>query len=104
MILSNAAGCSVKSATKTVSIPCREMKLNSDEIVIIHQQNSDEIKVILPTYEGLIMLYDMTGRIISSYECHERECIFAENNLSPGVYTIHVLSGDVAKTKKLLIE
>ncbi len=104
VILSNAAGCSVKSATKTVTIPCREGKLNTDEIRIIHQQSSNEIKVILPLQEGVITIFDITGRQINSYDCHESECIVPDHRLSPGIYMVHVTSGTIVKTRKIVIE
>jgi hypothetical protein len=104
VILSNSAGCMVQSATKTVSVPCREGALQPDEIVIIHEQNTDYIKVRLPSGQGDIMLFDMRGRLISSYYCHETECIFENNHLVPGVYLVNVNSSGMIKNKKVFIE
>lgn len=104
VILSNTAGCSVKSATKTVTTPCREGNFSTDEILIIHQQNSSEMKVILPFNEGVITVYDMAGRLIRKYDCFERECLVVSQNLLPGIYIVHVASGNIAKTGKLVIE
>lgn len=104
VLLSNAAGCSVKSATKTVTVPCREMNFITDEIQIIHQQNNPEIKVILPAGEGVIAVYNMTGQLISTFDCRERDCIYSKPPLSSGMYLIHVTSGTLSKTGKFVIE
>ena len=104
MLLSNSVGCTVKSATKTVTIPCREGKINSEEIQIINQQNSDEIKVILPSDDGVITVYDITGRMIRTNDSNEGEYILVRSQLTPGIYVLNVTSGTHAKTMKLVIE
>lgn len=104
VMLSNAAGCSVKSATKTVTIPCREGNLIADDILIINEPNSEAIKVRLPLEEGTITVYNITGQRINTYDCRERECSFSKSNLASGMYVVHVVSGTVVKTGKFAVE
>lgn len=104
VMLSNTAGCSVKSATKTVTIPCREGNFNADEILIFHEPNSDAIRVLLPLEEGTITVYNITGQRINTYDCREKECSFSKSNLASGMYVVHVVCGAVVKTGKFAVE
>ena len=104
VMLSNTAGCSVKSATKTVTIPCREGNFMADDIRIINEPNSDAIKVLLPFEEGTITVYNITGQRINTYDCGERECSFSKSNLASGMYVVQVVCGAVVKTGKFAVE
>ena len=56
---------------------------------------------IIVTGEGMLQIVDITGRIILSGDA--KHCV-STTGMTPGVYVLRLINGDIVKTQKIIIE
>ena len=92
----NPTACFNLSATKTISVPCREEELlNADEVVVFPNPFNDEFTITTTDANaiGSLSVFDITGKLIEQ-DLHLSYGKHLGTNWSKGVYLIEITNGD----------
>jgi hypothetical protein len=76
----------------------------SDFFNIFYSNGSLEANIgYLGGHEGVLQLFDMSGRKLLTWKVYENNRYKFNPQVSGGIYIVTLLSGDIVKTKKILI-
>lgn len=66
---------------------------HSDDNVIVNNINGN----------GIVMIYDMTGRVVTNYNTNGTDCQIYVGSLTNGTYIVHLTDENGSKTQKIIL-
>src|SRR6185436_2370208 len=107
--VTNANGCSKTSANVTVTVPCREGEIiseNNFNVNIFPNPNHGEFTIRFsnkPSAPVQIQLTDAIGNVVKKLETMDESLIVKESNLAEGIYFLSLKNKNGVLLKKISI-
>jgi hypothetical protein len=106
--VTNSSGCSKLSSGVTVTVPCREEEIiseNAFNVKVFPNPSSGDVTLEFsnPGLEKIsISVFDMIGKMILSAETTGHQFILNNDRLTPGIYSAMITNGRNKKVLKLI--